>query len=499
MARASSRILVITSDPLLGRSLVDGLAARGYQSVAAATNGEARVHIENGSWSVVVLDVSLEDGKGEQLLSLLREPDAREQPTVVVVGSPGASPRALDPLIEPFGAESLAIGPYTPLDVIHRIEKLLRAAPAPGAELLSRDAPLLPEDGSFLRSTPGQGEAIRILTQLAVAQETGTLRRVFEDRTGEIRLVRGGMVASNNVDDSDLLGHMVVEAGLVNEEQMAELIADPTPLPLGVHLVRSGMVSPQSIRALIRMQVRRRVLAILRFDGGRVEWSPEPQPQGYPLRVVVPVVPVAWEASRTLPAWVAGAETARPTPGRSVALIAPELPLRDPQRAFLRSLDGSRTVMAAAEAAGIPLKNALHLCSRLQAVAAIVDRDGGTLTPPAPPQETRPVQPSWRDAENRVFQSIRAKQWDEASWACERLIEAGASSPRIYCWMGLARFRAGAPVERCVPFLHRALALDPTFALAHRVLSRMLRTRSHNEVAEVHDRLATLLGDETAT
>lgn len=498
MARHPITILVISADPLLGRTLYDGLAARGYATQLATTNGEGRVFLGKGGWAAIVLDLSLEDGKGLALLQWARESLSDRLPAMLLLGAAGSAVGDLEPVARAGGGSTLAAGTNTPLDLIQKIEEMLRLGGPSASDLLSRDSPLIREDGSLSFGVSGQGEAIRALTSLAVARETGALRRVLEERVGEIRLVRGGMVASHNAEDSDLLGHMAIEAGLLGEEQMAQILREPSHLPLGVRLVRSGLVSPQAIRALIRLQVRRRVLTILRYEGGRVEWSPEPQPQGDPLRVVVPAIPVAWEATRTVPSWAPGAEAARPVTGRSVSLITPELPLRDPQRAFLCAMDGRTSVELAAERVELPLRDALHLCARLEAMGAIVDHEGLALVPPASLPEQRTLQSSYRDAENRIFQSIRSRAWEEAARSCEKLVEAGVSSPRVYCWLGLARFRSGAPVEKCIPLLHRALALDPSYVLAHRVLARVLTLKNHNEVAAAHERIARLLGGDSS-
>ena len=496
MASPATRFLIITADPLLGRTLNDGLVARGYLARRATTNGEARVLLEKGPWSAVVLDTSLEDGKGMALLDWVRQRFKGDLPDMMLLGAAGGDPRELEDLARRHHATMVPPSMNTPLDVLLRLEKMVGLGAGVSSRLLARDTPLVVEEGSFAFTAQGQREAVRVLTTLAVARETGTIRRILGDRVHEIRLVQGGMVASNTPDDADLLGAMAVEAGLVQQDRMDALLQDDSPLPLGVRLVREGEVSPPAIRALIRMQVRRRVLSILRQQGGRLEWSPEPMPQGDPLRVVVPAIPVAWEATRSMPPWVPGAVSARPAPGRSVALIAPDLPLREPHRGFLQALDGRCTLAEAAVRVGLGIREALHLCARLDAVGAVTDPDGQTRVPPSslPVQRARPT--SHIDAEKRIYEAVRGKRWDEAVRACERLLEAGATSPRVYTWLGLARYRTGAPLERCVPMIHRALALEPGFILAHWVLARILARKDYAEEVAAHQQIAELLNLE---
>lgn len=494
MSPPTVSILVVSSDPLLGNALRDGLRARGYAVRLAGTSGEARVHLQRGGWAAGVVDTDLESGRGADLVRWAMEELESSVPPLLLLGAPGADPARLEGLVERMGGRILPRNLETPLHLVLQVEDLVGAG-THEQRLLARQNPLVVEDSPYSVHIVGRAPAIRVLTTLAIRQETGSLRRAFGDEVHEIRLVRGGMVASHTPDDTDLLGQMTIEAGLVEAETMEELLGRQSPLSLGERLVREGLVSPPAIRALIRMQIRRRVLTILCLDGGRLDWSPEPMPRDDPLRVVVPPIPVAWEATRDIPPWAPGADEARPVPGRSVALIAPELPLREPQRAFVRYLDGTRTLAEAAEEVGIDMMAALHLAARFEAVGAVLDHEGRSRVPPTaiPPPPSRPE--GSLEAENEIYRHIKAEAWKEAVRGCEQLVEAGASSPRVYCWLGWARFRMGASVAACIPTIQRALALDPDYILAHRVMSRILTRRHHSREIDRHERIADLLAE----
>ena len=69
-ANRESRVLVLEDEAVLRRSLTRLLERRGLMVVAAATLQEARAHLRGTDIDAAILDVSLPDGDGLDLLPL---------------------------------------------------------------------------------------------------------------------------------------------------------------------------------------------------------------------------------------------------------------------------------------------------------------------------------------------------------------------------------------------------------------------------------------------
>jgi DNA-binding NarL/FixJ family response regulator len=65
-------VLVIEDDDLVARSYSRVLRAKGFSVTRAATVGEARTALRAAAWDAVLLDLSLPDGSGEDLLPKIR-------------------------------------------------------------------------------------------------------------------------------------------------------------------------------------------------------------------------------------------------------------------------------------------------------------------------------------------------------------------------------------------------------------------------------------------
>ncbi len=516
----SNSILLVTADPFLERVLNHAASAVGYELECARTNGEARVKVRQRTWGVLVVDAAMGGGKGAEFMRMVaRDPDLALP--AVVLGAAGSTAQDLAGTLEGLDVVISPTGLYTGMDLAHKIVSLLGRSLGRTQDLLARDLPFLPQEGAFGLETASPDVAIGVLSRLAILGETGSIRRNHRGGFAEIRLVRGRLVAASTPRDSDLLGHMAVHEGLISESLLKELLGIPSPLPLGFRLVRRGLVAPAAIRALIKAQVKRRALSVLELSGGRLEWSPEPEPMGDPVRVMVPAIPVAWEATASLAPWVPGAMLARPVSGRSMALVLRELPLTEPQRRFLLALDGVATVRIAAEYAGLSLWEALGTCPRLHAVGAISDpADHGLsdLEKPAPqgalpscsadtvaaagtgtshPEEQAMLQSlqdqRYRDMETAIQGLVGVGAWDQVVEKSTHLLEAGVSSPAIYTWLALARMELGESPQQIAVLFHKALAADPDFAPAHRGLARLFPADEYRDVIAYHERLAQLV------
>jgi DNA-binding response OmpR family regulator len=122
-------LLLVEDDEFTRRFLVDNLAADGFRVFAAAGTAEALRAIEARSPSLLVLDLTLDDGSGLELLDRIRAADGLATrvdpalPVIVLTGRAGEADR-----VRSFarGADDHVCKPFLYTELLARIRALLR-------------------------------------------------------------------------------------------------------------------------------------------------------------------------------------------------------------------------------------------------------------------------------------------------------------------------------------------------------------------------------------
>ncbi len=130
---AAHKILVVEDDPEVGRSIQDGLSARGHTVVRAATLAAARELLDVYTFDLAVLDWTLPDGSGLDLTLPLRA-TCRDLPILILTARSSVADRvtglrrgADDYLTKPFAMEELTA----------RVDAILRRARSARTHVLS--------------------------------------------------------------------------------------------------------------------------------------------------------------------------------------------------------------------------------------------------------------------------------------------------------------------------------------------------------------------------
>ncbi len=124
---------MVEDDAEIARSVEDGLAARGYSVVRAATIAAARELLEASTYDLAILDLTLPDGCGFELTGPLRA-TCRDLPILILTARAAVSDRvqglrrgADDYLCKPFAMEELTA----------RVEAILRRSRSARTHVLS--------------------------------------------------------------------------------------------------------------------------------------------------------------------------------------------------------------------------------------------------------------------------------------------------------------------------------------------------------------------------
>ncbi len=148
-----------------------------------------------------------------------------------------------------------------------------------------------------------------LLHQLHHGKATGTLR--LETRVGKHEVfVRDGFPVSVSLPGSaELLGKVLVEMGIIDEETHKRTLAEPPPkgMKYGEWLVEKKLVTTDHMRLALKAQVRRKLHRLFFLNEGQFSFGPGEHQQGleghdslriHPARAIYQGVRSAWNAER---------------------------------------------------------------------------------------------------------------------------------------------------------------------------------------------------------
>lgn len=114
---AAMRVLVVVERDLEARMIAYLLASRGYDATIAGTLAAAERHLAEGLWPALILDATLPDGSGADLIARLAR--RGDEGGVLVLGPPGDVARRVR-LLE-AGADDYLARPFEPAELLARV------------------------------------------------------------------------------------------------------------------------------------------------------------------------------------------------------------------------------------------------------------------------------------------------------------------------------------------------------------------------------------------
>ena len=191
--RAAECILVVDDDPQTLRHVRDALADAGFSPVVTGDHRELAQIVRTEKPALVLLDLVLPGTDGIELMRTV--PELAYQPVIFIsaYGRDETVARALE-----AGAEDYIVKPFSPTELVARVEAALRrnADPEPfalGALAIDYDRHRVSIAGQAVELTPTEYELLRVLSHNAgrVTTYEALLNQIWgERRNGGWRVVR---------------------------------------------------------------------------------------------------------------------------------------------------------------------------------------------------------------------------------------------------------------------------------------------------------------------
>ena len=118
------KILLIEDEPDIRKTLEYNISREGYDVVSAPSLSEGRIHLNSGSFSLVILDLMLPDGSG---LDLCREIKADKEKVATPIIILTAKDDEVDKVVGfELGADDYVTKPFSVRELILRIKAVLK-------------------------------------------------------------------------------------------------------------------------------------------------------------------------------------------------------------------------------------------------------------------------------------------------------------------------------------------------------------------------------------
>lgn len=138
---------------------------------------------------------------------------------------------------------------------------------------------------------------------LARSRATGTLSLARGMSARRIHLHDGDVVMASSSDEDLLMGHLLVERGIISHERLTEALAarGRSRARLGRLLTRGGLVPVEALRDVLAEKARRLLLDAFTWQQGTFRFEPATPPrQRSGVKLALPLATVLEEGDREI-------------------------------------------------------------------------------------------------------------------------------------------------------------------------------------------------------
>jgi two-component system, OmpR family, catabolic regulation response regulator CreB len=150
----STRILLLEDDPTIAKTVVYALERTGLQVTHCLLLQDALRQIEQQTPDVLILDIGLPDGNGLDICKKMRSHIAHQHIPILILSAQGEE---IDRILGlELGADDYVTKPFSPRELVARVNALLRRSAASGMQATHNQNSLLIDSVAQRASLKGQ-------------------------------------------------------------------------------------------------------------------------------------------------------------------------------------------------------------------------------------------------------------------------------------------------------------------------------------------------------
>ena len=122
----NSSIFIVEDDLRFSKTVEKALTHKGYKVLSAASVMEAKVKLQNQKFSCILLDLRLDGGSGESILTMLRgnkKEDNHRTPVIIMSGF--LEPEVVKRILP--SVQGMLVKPFDPAALFKKIEDVIGA------------------------------------------------------------------------------------------------------------------------------------------------------------------------------------------------------------------------------------------------------------------------------------------------------------------------------------------------------------------------------------
>ena len=281
MSNKAFRILIVDDDTALLKVLTTGLEKAGFNVVACAVADEAMAKARHSDFNLIIMDCMLPKTNGVDLALKIRK-FLPNTPFVFISGI-YKDRTFIQETLDTTGSHHFLLKPFNFSELQKIVETYAKRTPTFRPESWLEfwqelNANSFHKRLASLKSLNGQ-ELPFIISLLLKCKSEGSLKVKLPEIEGEIFFSDSLITQLRSSDPTSFFGALLIQNGLLTEEEVAHHLQTKHPEPLGESLVKAQLLSPHAIEETLRHQTLLRISRLISTLPTAVEWKPAPPKQ----------------------------------------------------------------------------------------------------------------------------------------------------------------------------------------------------------------------------
>jgi len=262
------RIAVIDDDTSICHFLEAYLQLKGLEVDSFASAEQALPRLQGQEYALVLLDVVLPGLSGLETCRRLQQAEKTRHLPVILMSAIHRNPEQIEQARKEYGACDYLLKPFSLDRLYQRIGELIEG-PLPMRREACGEQPRL--QGNLAETSFPQ-----LLHNLYALQATGLLQLSLEERKKVVYIIDGYPICVRSNLVRECFGNMLAAKGIIDErecERSLQAVRETGKLQ-GTILIDMGLIDPQQLHDLLKMQASEKLLEIFGWTEGDFHFNP---------------------------------------------------------------------------------------------------------------------------------------------------------------------------------------------------------------------------------